>query len=50
MYSHVDTYNALFDFYFFIFLCYFFRTIIKTKKNQDHGKISLFVAKTFYCA
>jgi hypothetical protein len=40
MYSHINTYNSLFDFYFF-FLCYFSMALTKTKKNNDCGKISL---------
>jgi hypothetical protein len=31
-------------------LSYFFKTITKTFKIQDLGKIAHFVVKTFYCA
>jgi hypothetical protein len=43
MYSHVHTYNALFNLFFYFFLWYFIRIMTKTKKNQDHDKIVHFV-------
>jgi hypothetical protein len=49
MYSHIHTCNALFDFFFFFFLCYLSKTMTKAKKNQNCDKISSSVVETFYC-